>query len=97
LTKSRNSVYTFIESFSLNERQQKAIGVFREERRVTNTQYQEITGTSRATAKRDLEDLVNKGLLKLVGAGHGAFYYVPKKRLINGSNGSSESEKENGS
>jgi len=86
-----------IESFSLNERQQKAIGVFRQERRVTNTQYQEITGTSRATAKRDLEDLVNKGLLKLAGAGRGAFYYVLKKRLINGSNGSSESEKENGS
>ena len=56
-----------IESFSLNERQQKAIGIFRQERRVTNTQYQEITGISRATAKRDLEDLVNKGITKTCG------------------------------
>lgn len=63
---------------------------------MTNMQYQKTTGTSRATAKRDLEDLVHKGFLILVGTGRGAAYYVPTKRLINGSNGSSENEKQNG-
>ena len=53
--------------------------------------------TGRATAKRDLEDLVRKGVLVLMGAGRGAFYNMPKKRLINGSNESSGSKKENGS
>ncbi len=78
-----------IEALKLNDRQKKAINVFRKERRVTNASYQEITGFSRATAKRDLEELVRKGLLILIGAGRGAYYQVPKKRLINGSNGSS--------
>ena len=86
-----------IASLGLNERQQEAIGFIRQEHRLTNTRYQEITGTSRATTKRDLEDLVRKGVLILVGAGRGAFYQVPKKRLINGSIGSSGIEKENGS
>ncbi len=88
---------TVIDSLKLNHRQKKAINVFRQERRVTNSNYQEITGASRATAKRDLEELVRKGLLILTGAGRGAYYQVPKKRLINGSNGSSGSETENGS
>jgi len=86
-----------IEALKLNDRQKKAINVFRQERRVTNSKYQEITGASRATAKRDLEELGRKGLLILRGAGRGAYYQVPKKRLINGSNGSSGSETENGS
>jgi len=86
-----------IEALKLNDRQKKAINVFRQERRVTNSKYQEITGASRATAKRDLEELGRKGLLILRGAGRGAYYQVPKKRLINGSNGSSGSETKNGS
>lgn len=69
-----------------------AISVFRQERRVTNSGYQEVTGASRATAKRDLEELVRKGLLILTGAGGGSYYQVPKKWLINGSNGSCLSE-----
>jgi len=51
-----------IEAFKLNDRQKKAINVFRQERRVTNSKYQEITGASRATAKRDLEELGRKRL-----------------------------------
>ena len=81
----------------LNDRQRTAINRIRQERRLTNAGYQEITSTSRATAKRDLEDLVRKGVLVLMGAGRGAFYNMPKKRLINGSNGSFGSKKENGS
>jgi len=86
-----------IKSLGLNDRQQKAMKMIREQRRVTNIQYQETTGVSRATAKRDLESLVSKGILTLVGAGRGAYYQVPKKRLINGSNGSFGGEGGNGS
>ena len=38
--------------------------------------------------ERAYEDLVRKGVLVLMGEGRGAFYNMPKKRLINGSNGS---------
>jgi len=75
-------------ALGLSERQRKAMLVARQERRMTNSRYQEVTGASRPTAKRDLEDLVSKGLLRVIGAGRGTYYEVPRKRPINGSNGS---------
>jgi ATP-dependent DNA helicase RecG len=84
-------------SLGLNERQQQAMVVARQERRLTNARYREVTGASRPTAKRDLEELVSKGLLRAVGSGRGAYYQVPSKRLINGSNGSPEDLSGNGS
>lgn len=64
--------------------------LFRQLLSITNTAYQEATGASRATTKRDLDELVNKGVLTLEGHGRGAHYTKMKKRLKNGSNGSSE-------
>jgi len=72
----------------LNERQRKAVGAFRRERRITNSLYQQIARASRPTAKRDLEDLVKKGVLTPGGSGRGAYYEMPSKRLTNGPNGS---------
>jgi len=86
-----------IASLGLNERQQKAIKILRQEHRLTNTKYQKVTGVSRATAKRDLEELIRKNLIILIGAGRGVYYQIPKKRLINGPNGSSGGEIGNGS
>lgn len=54
----------------------------------TNTGYQKLTGVSRATAKRDLDELVKLGLLKLEGAGRSTRYRLSGNRLKNGSNGS---------
>lgn len=73
----------------LNERQTAAMAVIRQQRRITTGEYQRAAGARRATAKRDLEDLVRKGLLTPMGAGRGAYYEPPKKWLINGSIGSS--------
>lgn len=84
-------------SLGLGERQIKAMQVARQEHRVTNTGYQKLTGASRPTAKRDLEDLVRKGLLEPKGAGRGAHYELPRKRLMIGSNGSSSGKSGNGS
>jgi len=77
-----------ISSLELNPRQMKAVAFVRRERRLTNLQYQEVSSTSRPTAKRDLEDLVKKGVLKRMGAGRATYYEVMKKRSINGSSGS---------
>jgi ATP-dependent DNA helicase RecG len=88
------------ESFSelaLNERQIKAMALARRERRLTNATYQQATGASRPTTKRDLEDLVKKGVLLPRGAGRGAYYELPRKRPINGSNGSFGGASGNGS
>lgn len=75
-------------SLSLNDRQMKAMAIAKQDRQLTNARYRDVTGTSRPTAKRDLDDLVSKGVLIKMGAGRGAYYGVPKKRLIKGSNGS---------
>ncbi len=48
----------------------------------------QCTDASRATAKRDLEDLVAKSLFVLVGTGRTAHYLVAGKRPRNGSIGS---------
>jgi len=76
----------------LNERQLAALPLLREQHHLTNAEYQTITGATRPTAKRDLQDLVEKRVLVLKGSGRGAYYEMPKKRLTNGSNGSSDGQ-----
>ena len=72
------------------------MAVARQDRRMTNLTYQQVTGASRATAKRDLEDLVAQGLLVPKGAGRGSYYEVPRKRPSNGSIGPSKGKPGNG-
>lgn len=86
-----------LSKLALNNRQVKALSVLRQKRRLTNKDYQAVTGAVRATAKRDLEDLVKKGVISPRGSGRGAHYDFLKKRLSNGSNGSSARGKRNGS
>lgn len=85
-----------ISKLSLNDRQTRALAVLWQERRLTNSRYQEITGAGRPTTKRDLDDLVVKGVLIRLGAGRGVYYQAAKKWFINGSNGSSSKGKKNG-
>jgi Fic family protein len=65
---------------SLNQRQQKVIArMFREgndgfKGGLSADNYITITGTSRATATRDLSDLVNQGAFTKTGAGKGTRY-----------------------
>lgn len=81
----------------LNERQSAVVPLLRQQRRVTNREYQSVTGATRPTAKRDLDDLTRKGVLVLRGSGRGAYYEVPKKWLGNGSNGPLREADGNGS
>jgi ATP-dependent DNA helicase RecG len=80
----------------LNERQRTAMAILRAKRQVTNAGYQKATGAARATVKRDLEELVRIGLVRLVGAGRGASYVLVGKRLTIGSIGSSADPPANG-
>jgi len=73
---------------NLNERQLKAIPGIRKQPHFSNSDYQVVAGTTRATSKRDLEELVTKGVIEPKGSGRGAHYEFRKKWLINGSNGS---------
>lgn len=63
-----------LNQLGLNDRQKNAIRYLRDHPKLTNTKYQELTGVARATAKRDLDELVKLTLVELSGAGRGAFY-----------------------
>jgi predicted HTH transcriptional regulator len=49
--------------YDLNKRQRKALVFIKQKRGITNSEYREETGATRATAKRDIEDFVSKGIL----------------------------------
>ena len=54
--------------------------------RITNSEYQESTGASRATASRELDALLAKGVLEKVGTtGKGTHYVLEKKRITKAS------------
>ena len=77
-----------VERLGLNERQKKILALLKQMRRITNSEYRELTGCTRPTAKRDLDDLVGKRVLTRSGSGRGAHYEAPAKRLSIGLNGS---------
>lgn len=59
----------------LNERQIKAITFLKENRKITNKDYQILNNISRETATRDLKKLVELGIIKTEGLkGAGSFY-----------------------
>lgn len=55
------------EVIELNERQKRAIEYVKERGEITTSEYMKIANTSRRTAIRDLNNLVNSGILKIVG------------------------------
>lgn len=65
--------------YNLNERQIKALNFLRAEDRITSGKYQELTGVSRQTATRDLDDLVKKGIFAQRGERRGAYYVKVKE------------------
>ena len=77
-----------MDQLDLNDRQRKAVVRVMEQGLLTNTDYQELTGASRTTARRDLEELISKGVLVRQGEKRGVHYVLAQKWLINGSNGS---------
>lgn len=46
--------------------------------RITNLDYQQLTGTNRKTAARDLNGLVEKGVLVRQGEKRGTFYLLAR-------------------
>lgn len=48
----------------------------KEKGKIANAEYQELCGVSKATATRDLSDLVEKGVLESRGEGKRVIHYV---------------------
>ena len=76
-----------LNAFGLNDRQKKAVALAKSQGRISNQDYQRETGAIRKTAARDLDDLVQRGLLEKKGAGRGVHYVLVRKRDNNGTSG----------
>jgi len=77
----RKDKYTeeYLKKIGLNERQIKAVMYVKEKGKITNREYQKLTGISRQMATIDLKQLVEKGVLTKIGkAGAGVAYELTK-------------------
>ncbi|MDF1702730.1 MAG: sigma 54-interacting transcriptional regulator, partial [Planctomycetota bacterium] len=61
----------------LNDRQRRLLDYLARHGRCTNREYQELTGTSPRTGLRDLQDLMQRGLVMREGKRRGAVYRLP--------------------
>jgi ATP-dependent DNA helicase RecG len=71
----------FIASLGLNDRQKTAILFIKQNGRITNKQYQEISKVTDRTVLRDIQELINKDVLHKIGTTGRATYYIIKKKL----------------
>lgn len=63
-----------IDQLALNDRQRTGLVGLKVEGQLTSASYQRLTGASRQTATRDLEELVRTGLIERHGAKRGTYY-----------------------
>ncbi len=69
-----------LSSLGINERQAKAVAQVKKDGRIANAEYRDLVGVTRKTAARDLDDLVEKGVLKRVGEKRGSHYVLAGKK-----------------
>jgi Fic family protein len=69
---------TEVAALGLNTRQIRALELLLQEPRLTTALYSQWNRVSRATAQRDLADLVARGLLQQRGVGRGTHYVLPR-------------------
>lgn len=63
-----------LEALDLNERQKKALQYIKDNGRIDNKTYTDEYNVSSATAKRELQDMVSKAVLKQFGRGRATYY-----------------------
>src|SRR3972149_3061607 len=63
-----------LKELGLNERQIKALIYVKENGRITNKEYRELTGLSDEGSRIDLRELVKKGLLQIKSRGRNTYY-----------------------
>jgi len=85
-----------LRKLGLNERQIKAVMCVKERGKITNKEYQNITGVKKRQATEDLRHLEKLGILERVGTTGKGVHYVLKrhKRGERGSNGARKEQKD---
>ena len=69
-----------IDALALNERQKLAVALVRKNGRITNREYQALSGITDRTALRDFEELTAKGVLEKRGTTGRSIHYVLRRQ-----------------
>jgi ATP-dependent DNA helicase RecG len=64
----------YLLSLDINDRQKKAINFLKKSRYVTNKEYREINQIGKVTAAKELNQLVEKGIVRTIGKGRSLKY-----------------------
>ncbi|QMU63070.1 MAG: DeoR family transcriptional regulator [Flavobacteriaceae bacterium] len=73
-----NDIYNeeYISKLDINERQKEAIKYIKENKDITSGQYQDKLNVSKATARRDIEELLELSIIKPEGVGRATKYII---------------------
>ena len=73
-----NDIYNeeYLSDLDINERQKEAIKYIKENKNITSSQYQEKLDVSKATAKRDISELLELSIIKSEGIGRATKYII---------------------
>jgi ATP-dependent DNA helicase RecG len=66
----------YLKGLECNDRQIKAVMYTKAKGRITNKEYRELTQLSDEGVRKDLNELVEKGVLQLQGKGRGVHYVL---------------------
>ena len=66
--------------YNLNDRQLQAVAHVKRIGQIVNSEYQQLTGATRKTAARDLDDLVGKNIFMRLGEKRGSHYILAGKK-----------------
>jgi CTP-dependent riboflavin kinase len=72
-----------IELLGVNDRQIACLNALKTQQQIMTMEYQHLVGCSRRTAARDLDELLDKGVIQRQGAGRSAHYVLVRNRAIN--------------
>ena len=72
----QQTLETYLQTFGLTDRQFEGLRHLVSGNNLTNALYQRLNKVSKATATRDLQEMVCSGVLKLTGKGAGAKYSI---------------------
>jgi len=70
-------------SKTLNDRQRTAVWYLTEHKRITNSEYCTLNNTDRATAYRDIQDMLTKGIIEQQGGGRSTHYVLSANEANN--------------
>jgi ATP-dependent DNA helicase RecG len=68
----------YLSSLGLNERQIKVVLFVKEKGSITNREYRQLTEFSDESARKDMSELVDQGVLRSEGKGRGVRYVLSK-------------------